>query len=150
HSSTKTHDKFITLQAAETARTIGTLELQNDTNVYHVVNAAAYTSSAQTLLLPQDAGGELVVQTVSTGDGKGRMVSLPNGKKLSGCCRVVVPVPNEPVLIVYRETDRKAPNISGISALNLRTGVEKPLTSFSTHPWCLFYERGLTVSPDGK
>jgi hypothetical protein len=112
---------------------------------------AAFTPNGDYLLLPSyhfSAG--LIVQAVAPSSGAVRTVITPVRKGIGVSWQLSLPAPQEQTVLIYRRQGGKSSNPGGVFALDLRSGVEKPITSLTVVPWILFYERGVQLSLDGK
>jgi hypothetical protein len=149
HSSAKNKDSEMAIVEVESGRTIAKCALEGDTDLHHFTNAGTFTASSDFVLLPGYIQKEIYIQVIST-DGARRTVNIANSKNVEPQCRLLLPVPKEPTVIIYRERGKGGSNGTGISALDLRSGKETAITAVTTKAWMLQWDRGVQLSPDGK
>jgi hypothetical protein len=149
HSSVKNKDSEMAILEADSGRTIAKCALEGDTDLHHFTNAGTFTSGSDLVLLPGYIQKEIYIQAIST-DGARRTVNIANSRNVDAQCRLILPVPKEPTLIIYRDRGKGGSGATGISALDLRSGKETAITAVTIKAWALHYSRSVQLSPDGK
>jgi WD40 repeat protein len=149
-SSAKSESEWVSIFEATTGKIIGTHTIVNDTNLFQFTDTGTFTAGGDYLLLPGHIYSEFLIQAVSTQNGDGKIVKIPNPTKIDTLLRLVLPVPQEPLLILYRDRARPESNPGGITVLDLGTGKETPVTAITVPAWASHWTHGLQLSPDGK
>jgi WD40 repeat protein len=150
HSGTKAQTKEMITYSADDGQLVGIGKLNDRSELYHFTDPSSFTPNGDYLLLPSthfSAG--FLLQALTSRTGSVELLNFPGSGKMNYDYRLLLPVPGEPVLIVYRDRSSKSDNPGGVAALDLRTGAETPITSLTIKPWTLFYDRGVQLSLDG-
>jgi hypothetical protein len=139
----------VTVRQAESGRLQCTAQLDKTTSL-HSSTPEAYTAAGDYLFLNGSCKYQFTVQAVSLQTGTTRVVNLPVREGDHRVCLQLLPVPGQPVFLLFRDDRSTKSNPSGIAAFDLTTGKETPLTCLTVVPWHLFFERGVQLSHDGK
>jgi hypothetical protein len=149
-SSSKVNTKEMAILDARSGKTLGSGTLDKDIDLFHTRETGTFSAAGDYLLLPSTNHKEFFIQAISTETGAAKYVTIPNANKIEAQMRLLLPVPQEPMFIIYRDRVKPANNPGGISSLDLRTGKETLITAINIKAWALFYDHGVQLSPDGK
>jgi len=145
----RTELKKITVYDATSGKVGGSAALDERSDMYGFANTAVFTPHGEYLLLPTFHYRDgLFMQAVATSTGAVRMVNLAAQKDHVKSWDLTVTVPQEPKLFLSRRGGTKD-NPSGVTSMDLSTGIEKPIRALTVDPWNLF-NRGVQLSADGK
>ena len=90
----------------------------------------------------------MAIHLLRAGQRRKQTLDLPFVKE--GRFRKLFPVPVESVFLVYGPGFRTVRSASGFSVLDLSASSERAIQSLKIDPFCLGYECGAALSPDGK
>jgi len=146
----KTEIKEVTAYGATSGKVLGKGSLDERSGMHGFADAAVFTPNGTYLLLPTFHYRDgVLIQAVASSSGAVRMIDFPVKKDTGRSWELTLAVPQEPAtLLVHRRSGGKT-NPGGVTALDLKSGTEKPVLSLTVDPWNLF-NRGVQISSDGN
>lgn len=142
--------KELVLQEADTGKTIAKYRADDRTHLGFTLLPIAFTPGGEFAVTMVGHDGPAYL-AVSTRTGTGRLLAIPDWKGKAELHSFLVPLPAQATLIRGGVLKTKGEtSSSGIRALNLTTGADRPISGVTVKPETWQGDRPLVASPDGK